>query len=260
MKLLSSGVRLSIILVIGALAAAAVALQGPIAQPPGYHAFADQRRIWGVPNFWNVVSNLPFLVVGLMGTVELVRQWPQGALASLRAAYLSFFAGTFLVAFGSAYYHYAPTDLSLAWDRLPMTIVFMAFFAIIIGEHINPRVGRLLLVPLIALGVISVVYWYFTQEAGHGDLRLYIIVQYLPVVLIPLILLSFPSGLSHVRLIWTVLGAYGLAKVFELADAWVYSLAHMVSGHTLKHLLAALGMYVFLLAVRRRQPRFLSHT
>jgi hypothetical protein len=108
--------------------------------------------------------------------------------------------------------------------------------------------------------VVSVVYWYFTEAAGRGDLRLYVIVQFLPVVLIPLMLLFFPSRLSRVRLIWAVLGAYGLAKLFELADEWVFSLAHMVSGHTLKHLAAALGAYVFLLAVRRRHPRFLSHT
>jgi hypothetical protein len=110
----------------------------------------------------------------------------------------------------------------------------------------------LLLWPLLALGLLSVAYWHFTEEAGHGDLRLYIIVQYLPMALIPLILLFFPSKFSHVRLIWALLGAYGLAKLLELADEPVFSLFHVVSGHTLKHLVAALGAYVFLHALRRR--------
>ena len=253
MNLLSRRVRLSILVAVGVAATAAVALYGPIAQPPGYHAFADQRVVWGIPNFWNVVSSLPFLVVGVAGMMELVRKWPQGALIPLKAAYLAFFAGAAMVALASAYYHYAPTDLSLAWDRLPMTVVFMAFFAVIIGEHISPQFGRLLLGPLLALGVISVVYWHFTEAGGHGDLRLYVIVQFVPMVLIPLILLFFPSRLSHVRLIWAVLGAYGVAKLFELADEWVFSHSHVVSGHTLKHLFAALGIYVFLLALRWRR-------
>src|SRR3990172_102797 len=34
---------------------------------PNYHNFADQRALWGVSNFWNVVSNLPFLLVALWG-------------------------------------------------------------------------------------------------------------------------------------------------------------------------------------------------
>jgi hypothetical protein len=234
--------------------AVAVALYGPIAQPPGYHAFADGRYVWGVSNFWNVVSSIPLLIVGLAGAAELVRHKPQGLLVSLRTAYLLFFVGAVLVAIGSAYYHFAPTDQSLVWDRLPMTIAFMTFFAIIIGEHISPRLGRLLLYPLLALGLFSVVYWYFTEEAGHGDLRLYIIVQYLPMILIPFILLFLASRLSHVWMIWAVLGAYGLAKLLEVADAPVFSLSHAVSGHTLKHLAAALGVYVFLLAIRRRHP------
>jgi hypothetical protein len=246
--------RLAILLAITLASVVAVAYHAPIAQPSGYDFFADQRNVWGIPNFWNVVSNLPFLAVGSAGTIELLRQWPRGALWSLRPAYLSFFIGIALVALGSTYYHLAPTYTTLAWDRLPMAIAFMAFFAVIVGEHISSRLGELLLWPLLALGLVSVAYWHFTEEAGHGDLRLYIIVQYLPMALIPLILLFFPSRFSHVGLIWILLGTYGLAKLLELADEPVYSVFHVVSGHTLKHLAAAVGAYVFLHALRRRYP------
>ena len=46
---------------------ATLPLLPPIAQDPTYHQFADQRTLLGIPNFWNVVSNLPFVLVGAMG-------------------------------------------------------------------------------------------------------------------------------------------------------------------------------------------------
>lgn len=250
----SRRVRVAILLAVVAASAVAVAFLEPIAQPSAYHVFADRRRIWGVPNFWDVVSSLPFLAVGLAGTAQLLGRWPRGALLSLRPAYLFFFISMIFVAFGSTYYHLAPAHNTLVWDRLPMAFAFMAFFAVIVGEHISPRFGRLLLWPLLVLGLVSVAYWHFTEAAGRGDLRPYLMVQYLPLVLIPLILLLFPSQFSHVRWIWALLGAYGVAKVLELADEWVFSALHVVSGHTLKHLVAALGVYLFLHALGRRRP------
>ena len=240
--------RLRILIGLSVVAIAGVMLHAPIAQPLDYHAFVDQRSIWGIPNCWNVVSNVPFLIFGLMGVAEIAgrRALP------LKGVYLTFFAGTCLVAVGSGYYHLAPSNDTLVWDRLPMAIVFMAFFSVILAEHVNARVGRLALVPLEVLGVGSVVYWYFTEVAGHGDLRPYILTQFLPIILIPLILLFFPARLWPARLIWAVLGTYVLAKVLELADAQVFALGHAISGHSLKHVAAALGAYLFLLAVKRR--------
>jgi len=246
--------RLAILLAVAAVSAIVVAFLEPIAQLPGYHVFADQRRFWGIPNFWNVVSSLPFLAVGLAGTRQLLRQWPRGALLSLRPAYLFFFISMVLVAIGSTIYHLDPTHDTLVWDRLPIAVSFMAFFSVIVGEHINPRFGGLLLWPLLACGLVSVAYWYFTEAAGRGDLRLYIIVQYLPLALIPLIILLFPSEFPQVQWIWAVLGAYGAAKLLELADEPIFSVLQFVSGHTLKHLLAALSAYLFLLALKRRCP------
>ncbi len=245
--------RLAVILAVGIVAALAVALHAPIPQPAAYHAFADQRRILGVPNFWNVVSNLPLLLVGWAGVRELAGHSPRGALASLRAAYFCFFFGGILVALGSAYYHLEPSNDTLTWDRLPMTLVFMAFFSIIIGEHLSPSLGRRLLVPLVLLGLASVVYWHLSERANDGDLRPYILVQYLPAALVPAVLLLFPSRLSRVGLMWSVLGAYALAKLFEVTDRLVFSLGQIVSGHTLKHLVAALGMYIFLVALKVRR-------
>jgi len=237
------------------VAAIAVALQTPIPQPAAYHVFADQRRIGGIPNFWNVVSNLPLLLVALAGVKEVTTRLLRAVSAPLMPAYFCFFFAGIFVAFGSAYYHVSPGNDTLTWDRLPMTVVFMAFFSIIVGEHVSPSVGRRLLAPLVVLGLASVAYWHLTERVHQGDLRPYILVQYLPAALIPVVLLLFPSRLSRVELVWLVLALYVLAKLFEAADRPVFSLGEIVSGHTLKHVVAALGMYAFLLALRLRQDK-----
>ena len=233
---------LSIIAVIG------VMMHAPISQPLDYHAFVDQRAFWGIPNFWNVISNVPFFIFGAMGVAEIAGRKS----LPLKPIYLTFFAGTCLVAFGSGYYHLAPSNDTLVWDRLSMVIVFMAFFSIIIAEYVSERLGRRAFIPLQLLGVGSVVYWHFTEAAGRGDLRPYVVTQFLPIILIPLILLLFPSRLWPVRLLWAVLGTYVLAKFLELLDAQVFALGNIISGHSLKHVAAALGTYFFLLALKRR--------
>ena len=242
------------LLAVAAVAVVAVILHGPIPQPSGYHDFADDRCLGGVPNFADTLSNLPFLLVGVAGLVAFGRHTPPGALAALRPAYLVFFVGTALLFPGSAYYHLAPSDSTLAWDRLPMTLAFMAVFAIIIGEHISPRLGIRLLLPLLLFGAFSVLYWRATDTGNGGDLRLYVIVQYLPMLLIPAIVLLYRSALEPTAYLWALLGSYGVAKVLEFLDAPVLRMTGFVSGHTLKHLAAALGVLFLLLGFIRRRP------
>ncbi|HXA20548.1 MAG TPA: ceramidase domain-containing protein [Thermoanaerobaculia bacterium] len=228
----------------------AVIVHGPIPQPEGYHAFADQRGFFGIPNFWNVVSNLPFLAVGLAGFFAMRTRPTPGVLPTLRPAYFTFFLGTVLVAFGSGYYHLAPSDDSLVWDRLPMTIAFMAFLAILIGEQIGPAIGARLLLPFLAVGLFSILYWRLS-----GDLRPYVLVQFLPMLLAPLLLLLFPSALTRPALLWGVLVAYAVAKVFEELDVPIYHVVRGVSGHSLKHIIAASGTWFLVLAATGRRVR-----
>lgn len=233
----------------------AVVAYGPIAQWEGYHSFADQRLVLGIPNFWNVASNLPFAIVGLAGLFTVRGGSTPGILPALRPAYLAFFLGTALIAIGSGYYHLAPSDASLVWDRLPMTVAFMAFLAILIGEQTGPGIGARLLLPLVAAGLLSVAYWVFTARHGGGDLRPYVLVQFLPMILTPLLLLLFPSPFTRIWFLWGLVGAYGLAKLFEVLDAPIFNLVHAVSGHSLKHIAAALGTYFVLLSATRRAAR-----
>ena len=237
--------RVHLLLAIALALTVAMLAQAPIAQPQSYHRFADTRTLLGVPNFWNVASNLPFLLVGLAGLAWL-RTHARNIEPELRAAWWVLCAGVALVAFGSGAYHWAPSNASLVGDRLPMTLAFMAFAAIILGEHISLRAARLALWPLLLAGVASVLYWRATD-----DLRPYALVQFLPVLLIPLVLLLYPQPRRGA--IWAALGFYVLAKLLEHFDAAIYdALGHAISGHSIKHVAAAAAMAALLAGRRAR--------
>ncbi|MBM4200342.1 MAG: hypothetical protein FJ189_03550 [Gammaproteobacteria bacterium] len=207
-----------------------------------------------MPNFADSASNLPFILIGVLGLRALSACCPPGGLTELLPVYRAFFAGMVLVGLGSLYYHLAPSNATLVWDRLPMTLSFMAFFAAIVGEHLSPALGRRLLWPLSAVGIATVLYWHVTETAGRGDLRPYGLVQFLPLALMPLILLRHPSRLRSTGYLWAVLAAYALAKGAEAADERIFGLTGVISGHSLKHLLAAGGGLAFLIALRERRP------
>ena len=249
--------RMRVLLIVGiAIAAtAAVLFLPPIAQETAYHNFADQRSMLAVPNMLNVISNIPFAGVGALGLMYLLRQGG-GPLADPweRWPFLMLFAGVALTAFGSAFYHLAPTNASLFWDRLPMTIVFMSLFTSIIAERISLRAGRWLFSPLVAAGIGSVVYWHLGELGGGGDLRFYGLVQFFPLLAIPLMLLLFPPRYTRTADLFAVVGWYVLAKIFELGDAQIFALGGLVSGHTLKHLASAMAAYWILRMLQMRRP------
>ncbi|MEO8223233.1 MAG: ceramidase domain-containing protein [Gammaproteobacteria bacterium] len=216
----------------------------PIPQDPAYHLFADARTFFGVPNFANVASNLPLLLVGGLGVATLTRVSPGLPMP----ACIAFSVAAILVGIGSGYYHYAPTRDTLVWDRLPMTVAFMALFAIVIHDRLSVALARWLLWPLVLAGVGSVLYWDWTELQGRGDLRLYGLVQFLPLVLVPLLLLTRPRNTLHTEWLWAMIGLYVAAKLAEQADGLILVATGVISGHSLKHLLAAAAIYCALRA------------
>ena len=238
----------------------------PLPQNLAYHEFADQRSWLGVPNFWNVISNLPFLLVGAAGMVFTWQRCGSGQCGFRNPAerwpYFAMFAGVFLTAFGSAYYHWAPGSARLVWDRLPMTIAFASLVAAVISERISPRWGVRLLPGFIALAGASVLWWYVGELRGNGDLRFYAAVQ--GYAALALLLAAFvPSAYSRRGDFLVAFALYAAAKILERADHRVFQFAHLVSGHSLKHLASAWAAYWLLrmLKVRRfkeRQPRSLA--
>ncbi len=244
--------RLIILLGVTTVSIAAVFyLVEPIPQDPAYHQFIDQRKILGIPNFFNVTSNLAFIIVGMYCLYRLVIYSHASVGHAVATACYIFFIGLILTGFGSGYYHLSPTNQSLVWDRLPMAIAFMSLFSFFLSEHISTRAGSGLLWPLLAVGIISVLYWIYTESHGAGDLRLYALVQFLPVLLIPLILILFPSRNYQKKYLWYIIGLYVLAKISEHYDAAIMNV-FFISGHTLKHIFAALTGIAFLQLILSR--------
>jgi hypothetical protein len=241
--------------VLTALGAVAIvlgfALTSPVPQDPAYHLFADGRSLFGIANSLNVLSNLPFLLVGSWGLVYVLRNKP--CAGELAAAYAVFFLGIFLTGFGSGYYHLAPANGTLVWDRLPMTIGFAGLFSVVIGEFVSTRRGRQLLLPLLAVGAGSVVYWASTEARGAGDLRPYAVVQFLPMLLTVVILAAYGKDKPATRYFWVVILFYVLAKVAEFYDVAIFSALGAISGHSLKHLLASLSPVAILFALAARR-------
>ena len=256
--MISTKAAIWLLVLIAAVVAAIAILLPPVPQPQWYHMFADQRSFLGIPNFNDVVSNLPFAAVGLWGLVFLLRangrrdgrhfldpreRWP----------YLGVFVGLILTAIGSSYYHLQPGNARLAWDRLPMVIVFMSLLAAIVAERMSVRAGLWLMPLLLFIGVGSVWHWRVSELRGAGDLRFYAAVQVYSVLFL-LIALLFPSRYTRGRDLAIVAGLYVLAKIVEALDRPIFELGHIVSGHTLKHLAAAGAGYWILRMLRNRRP------
>jgi len=250
-------VKIGIIFFIAVAGVALTFTFPPIPQDQGYFLFADNRSLGGIPNAGDVVSNLPFLFVGILGLLALRRHWRDETRfihAWEAIPFLVTFIGLILLGPCSAYFHWAPSNDTQAWDRLPMTLVFMAFFSIIITERIHLKSGLYLLPVLLAVGAGSVIYWSVTESHGQGDLRPYALVQFLPVLMIPLMLLLFNPMYTGGRYLIALIAWYGLAKIFELLDVWIYAFTHhLVSGHTLKHLAAAVGIFGLVKYIQVRQ-------
>jgi hypothetical protein len=250
-----SRTKLGLMAFIAIIAAVILFFVPAIHQDPAYHLFVDHRHLFGVDNFWNVASNLPFVTLGISGLAltYFVKRCHIGRLAEEGSTplFTVFFLGILLTGFGSAYYHYNPTNLTLVWDRLPMTISFMAFFCMVIGYHASMKVAKRVLVPLLLAGAASVAYWWYTESQGAGDLRPYVLVQFLPLVLVPILISKTRADFLKSKTIWLVIAYYAAAKACEHWDGAIYETFMYVSGHSVKHLVAALGAYVVYVHVKR---------
>ena len=235
------GSRRPVLILLGLMVTSLLALLllPPIPQDQDYHQFADQRTLWGVPNFWNVTSNLPFIAVGAAGLRQFHRH----------PGTMVLFLGIALTGLGSSYYHWDPNDRTLFWDRLPMALSFMAILSFVIEERVDAKTGAMLLWPLVAVGVVSLLVWRWT-----GDLRLYVWVQFFPCIALPVLLIRFPP-LYAGTYYWVVAAAfYALAKLLEFYDRAIYSWGSTLSGHTLKHLAAAAACFAVLRYFQTRPP------
>lgn len=246
----------------------------PIAQPQQYHDFADKRLFlcschsqglflpptndidgrrnnnqttagFIIPNFGDVVSNIVILIGGLSGALLLHRKENGEIDDSIRNWQLEiclpiFFYSTIAISFGSSYYHWNPNNKTLIWDRLPMTLAFVSIFCYMLEDYVFPNegIGVSLLSPLLVLGIVSVMYWNYTD-----DLRLYALVQFFPLfVMAFLLIFCQPCRYGGAVQQAFALSLYALAKISEDKDYQIWALTKKtISGHSVKHILAGLA-------------------
>jgi hypothetical protein len=244
---------LTLIVIAGLGVVSTFMLLEPIPQDPGYHHFADNRIVFGIPNGLDVLSNVPLIIIGVWGIVFTARMLTKNGFKSPVLLYFIFFIGIFFTGFGSSYYHHAPSNDTLFWDRLPMTIAFMGFFCSVICEMASPRASRIFILPLLAVGVSSVLYWHWSEALGRGDLRLYGLVQFLPIILITLILFMYKLPVNYLNYIIAAMFFYFISKMTELLDIQIFQLLGVMSGHTLKHVFAAGGTCCILIMLHKRR-------
>jgi hypothetical protein len=218
---------------------------GRIPQDISYHFFADKEALAGISNFWNVMSNVPFLAVGAFALWRL----PRLVVRECLAAYIVLSVGIALVGFGSAYYHYAPSNETLLWDRLPMTVAFMALFSMLLEERVFTTHKSISLWFLISCGIAAAFYWSWTEANGKGDLRPYAVVQFLPIILMPLIMALFSKKYLSNYLLLSAFGWYLVAKALEHYDHQIQSVLTIIGGHPLKHIVAAIAALCIVCAV-----------
>jgi hypothetical protein len=234
---------------------AAALLVPAMPQPLEYHDFVDDRTLWGIPNFQNVVSNLAFVLAGAAGFVVMARTPSAFVRSSERWPYYVFFAGLVLTGLGSAYYHLDPNNETLFWDRLPMTFAFAGLVAAQIDERMSPRLGIVLLPVLLVIGAASVVHWLATERAGVGNVLPYAILQGYTMAAVLLLAFTHPSRYTRASDIYWVFAAYLAAKITETLDVQIWEwTAGLVSGHMLKHLFAALSGVIVCITLLRRRP------
>lgn len=233
-------------------ASLAMVLHGPIAQLPHYHDFADTRVWLGVPYAADVLSNAGF---GLVGLWALWRLWPMRrhpALAVAWPGYATFFVALALTGLGSGYYHLAPDNARLVWDRLPIALACAGLLAAVLAETHPGSAIRPWLVGLAGFAVASVAWWYHGQLQGQGDLRPYLLIQVLPLVLIPLWQAGAVAPRADRVAFAAALFCYVLAKAAEWFDHPILVATGVFSGHSLKHGLATLAAALLAARLWRR--------
>jgi hypothetical protein len=238
------------------LAAAAIVsslILPAIPQDPSYHNFADSRLFLGIPNTLDVLSNVPLIVLGVVGIVLCRQEADPNPAPELVRLKIIFFITVILTGVGSSIYHWRPDNFTIIWDRLPLSVMFMVLYLVVLADRISSRAAAGLLWITLAAGPASVLYWYWSELQGAGDLRFYGIIQLLPLLLIPATMLLRPHGTIKNAVLWKAFALYALAKIFEFMDGQIFAWTGFVSGHTLKHLCAGVAVYCLLAVCKNRR-------
>ena len=232
----------------------AMLLYGPIPQLSHYHDFADQSLWMGIPHAADVLSNLGFGLVAAVGFYYIARTSQLMIKANSDPAYFMFIVSVLLTSIGSSFYHLAPDDARLFWDRLPIALACASLMCAVRAENIPcmTRLSALLELSVSLLfAVFSVFWWQWT-----ADLRPYLLLQGLSLILIPLWHMIWRAPKADRLAFGIAMVLYVLAKITEIADAPILTLTHIISGHSIKHVLAATAAALIVLRLLQRTREF----
>lgn len=249
MRRLSLKLRWGVIAAVCVAAIVVVWFLPPIPQSQSYHHFADQRTAFGIPRAFDVLSNLAFLISGMMGLWFVLRS-RKILDAGTRWAFATLFFGLILTSFGSSYYHLSPDSQRLVFDRLPMIVAMSGCVGAVITDRFGGRTAWSVVLLLI-VGLWTVYQWNISEQQGHSDLRWYALYQGLVILVGALLLLLFKSRNGLTRVFVIAVAGNVLAKVFELLDRPIFAMGGIVSGHTLKHLSAGLAFLPLAFFIKR---------
>ena len=211
-----------------------------IEQNQNYHNFADQRVLFGVNNAFDTLSNLAFIIVGILGLVNFYNNQYIKISNSFSVILHLFFISIILTGLGSSFYHLSPNDFTLVFDRLAMSLVFASILAMLAYLKISPRFGLHTLAELLILAPLTVLIWKF-----NGNLTPYVVLQFGGIILVILTLLLTKTRMQG-PCFTSLIILYGAAKLVEFYDEKIFNLSqNLISGHTLKHLIAALAVIIF---------------
>ena len=240
--------RLGVIIGVCVIAPIALILIPRIPLGADYHNFADTRIMLGLPHALDVLSNVPFFIVGAWALLWLLGKSSRSSFMDQRERipYLVFFTGVALTGTGSFWYHLSPSTSRLPWDLLPMTCAFVSIVVAVFMERVNVKAGLICLTPLLLLGLASVAEWYFSEAQGRGDYKFYLFVQFFSPAVLALIVGLFPPRYSGMRYLAVAFVLFVAAKLFESFDRQIYCLGEIVSGHSLKHVTAGISCYLIL--------------
>jgi hypothetical protein len=217
---------------------------GPITQSQAYHHFADDNFFLGVPNFHNVISNLFFIIFPIIGFLHV-----KNGESRMTPSWFVYLIGVLFVGPGSAYYHYNPNDMTLIWDRLPMTIGFMGLASFVFTDIFKIKKEVPFLILLLAIGFYSIFHWVQFQ-----DLRIYYWVQLTPLLAIIYAAFALPTPVLKPKHLLFAVVFYIFAKITEKYDHQCLDSINY-SGHSVKHLLAGVSVYALILMKRNQTKK-----
>ncbi len=236
--------------VVGAIVGPAivVAMMHPVIRGAGFHTYADQRTTFGIPHFGDVLSNLPFVIIGIAGLFAArdVTGLPRGLVALL-------FGSVLAIGLGSGAYHLVPNDATLVFDWMPIGVTAALMVALLVHDRIDPKMGWTAAAILPAAAIVSVALWWLGGGTGPdgGDTRWYGLIQLTSIALVPVIVMLYPRGRLDRGWLLAGVACFVLARLIHMRDHQLLDASGVISGHAVKHLFAAAATWCVLLALPR---------